>query len=176
MTKSTLLLGLTALALAGISAGCNETAELFGKTDDAGYDKVIYRVVNGIDQAAAPNPPPVVAGIGGSGAAAIPQLAAGAPAGVTQAMVEQGAESFGTVCSACHGAGGVGTPAAPALTDAEWINISGSYDDIVAVIHSGVPSPKQFPGAMPPLGGGNFNDEQVRAIAAYVFALSHQGT
>ena len=30
-------------------------------------------------------------------------------------------------------------------------------------------------GAMPPRGGGSFTDDQVRALAAYVFALSQQG-
>jgi hypothetical protein len=29
---------------------------------------------------------------------------------------------------------------------------------------------------MPPLGGGSFTDDQVRQLAAYVFALSHQGS
>jgi mono/diheme cytochrome c family protein len=28
---------------------------------------------------------------------------------------------------------------------------------------------------MPPMGGGSFTDEQVRAIAAYVYALSRAG-
>jgi mono/diheme cytochrome c family protein len=28
---------------------------------------------------------------------------------------------------------------------------------------------------MPPKGGGSFDDQQVAAIAAYVYALSHQG-
>ena len=34
-------------------------------------------------------------------------------------------------CSACHGPAAAGTPAAPSLADAEWLNISGSYDEIV---------------------------------------------
>ena len=69
-----------------------------------------------------------------------------------------------------------GTPAAPSLADAEWLNISGSYDEIVQTIHTGVPKPKAHPGSMPPLGGGSFTDDQVRQLAAYVFALSHQGS
>jgi cbb3-type cytochrome c oxidase subunit III len=90
-------------------------------------------------------------------------------------MVEAGAQSFGTVCSACHGPGGAGTAAAPKLADNTWLHISGSFDEIVQIIHSGVPNPMEAPAPMPPLGGGNFSDEQVRQIAAYVFALSHQG-
>jgi mono/diheme cytochrome c family protein len=162
-----LLVCLSVLSL----AGCGE---LPGIPQDGGYEAVAYRERESIGQPAQPNPPPVVAGIGGAGGGAIPALPAGAPAGVTQAMVEEGAQQFGTVCSACHGAAGAGTPAAPALNDAEWLNISGAYDEIVNVIHTGVASPEQYPGAMPPLGGGSFNDEQVRAIAAYVFALSNQ--
>lgn len=165
--KRPALLCLSVLAL----AGCGEIP---GVPQDGGYEVVASRERESIGQPSRPNPPPVVAGIGGAGGGAIPALPAGAPAGVTQAMVEEGAQQFGTVCSACHGAGGAGTPAAPALNDAEWLNISGAFDDIVNVIHTGVPSPEQYPGAMPPLGGGSFNDEQVRAIAAYVFALSNQ--
>src|SRR5687768_13355071 len=84
---------------------------------DDGYDKVANRSRDDIGEAAAP-PPPAYTGPIGSGAGAVPQLAAGAPAGVTQEMVETGAQQFGTVCAACHGAGGAGTAAAPALNDA----------------------------------------------------------
>lgn len=158
---------LGAAGVAGVLTGC------FLLPDD-GYEKVTYRERDALPAAAAPPPPPVVAGLG-AGGAAVPQLAAGAPAGVTQEMVDAGAQAFGTVCSACHGAGGAGTPAGPALADATWLNISGAYDEIVGIIQSGVPNPVQAPAPMPPLGGGNFNEEQVRQLAAYVFALSHQG-
>jgi mono/diheme cytochrome c family protein len=141
---------------------------------DDGYEKVAYREREALPSAATPEPPPVVAGMG-AGAGAVPQLPAGAPADVTQEMVEAGAQSFGTVCSACHGPGGAGTAAAPKLADNTWLHISGSFDEIVQIIHSGVPNPIESPAPMPPLGGGNFSDEQVRQIAAYVFALSHQG-
>lgn len=161
-----LALGLSAIALSAALAGCDFVP-------DDGYDKVARRVRGDGPVAAAPAPPPYVAGVGG-GAATVPQLAAGAPAGVTQEMVEAGAQQFGTVCAACHGAGGAGTGAGPQLNDAEWLNISGSYDEIVAVISNGVPVPRQFPAPMPPRGGGPFDDEQVRQLAAYVFALSHQ--
>jgi len=157
------------MALGGVAAGC----ELPGMPDGP-FTPLAFRERESIGMPSRPNPPPVVAGIGGGGAAAIPTLAAGAPAGVTQEMVEEGAQLFGTVCSACHGPGGTGTPAAPVLNDAEWLNVSGEYDQIVGVIQTGVPTPQEFPGAMPPLGGGSFDEGQVRALAAYVFALSHQ--
>lgn len=164
-TVARLLTGAAATILV-FTAGCRGDY-------DGGYDKVAVRDRPQIAMAAAPDPPPVVAGIGGAAAAAVPTLAAGAPAGVTQAMVESGAQHFRTVCAACHGPGGGGTAAAPVLADQEWLNIAGSYDEIVGVITTGVPNPEQFPAPMPPLGGGSFSPDQVRELAAYVFALSH---
>lgn len=161
--------GLAALALGATLAACDLIPQ-------GGYAKVTDRTRDPIEIASNPAPPPVVPGIGSGGAGEIPKLAAGAPAGVTQAMVEQGADLYGTVCTACHGGGGQGTPAAPKLADSEWINIDGSFDQIVQVITNGVPQPKAHPGAMPPRGGGNFNEEQIRQISAYVFALSRQGS
>jgi mono/diheme cytochrome c family protein len=139
-----------------------------------GYAKLTHRVRDPIEIASHPPPPPARPGLLGGGASAVPQLPAGAPAGVTQAMVEQGAQQFGTVCSACHGPGGQGTAAAPKLADGQWINISGTYDEIDHIITTGVPNPKEHPAPMPPRGGGSFTDEQVRQLAAYVFAISHQ--
>lgn len=171
---NSLFRGLAALLLALPLTACEDLAERLGLSTDGGFEKVAYRDRQEIPRPARPNPPPVVAGIGGAGAAAIPVLLASAtPPGVSQAMVEEGAQLYGTACSACHGPAGAGTPAAPALNDEGWINISGAFDEIVNIIHSGVASPQQYPGMMPALGGGNFNEEQVRAIAAYVFALTN---
>lgn len=141
---------------------------------DGGYDKVTHREQEELPPPAYPEPPRVIAGIG-QGAAAARLVATNLPAGVTQAMVDQGQQAYGTVCVACHGPNGTGSPAGPALNDNQWLNITGQYPEIVQVINNGVPNPKEHPGAMPPKGGGNFNDEQVRALAAYVYALSHQG-
>ena len=139
-----------------------------------GYEPVTHRENEHISLISNPDPPPVTAPPLGSGGPAIDFASVTFPSGITEAMAQDGQQLFGTVCVACHGAGGSGTPAAPALNDAEWLNISGNYDDIVNVIHTGVANPVQYPGVMPALGGGNFDDEQVRAIAAYVFALSHR--
>lgn len=152
------------VALVGSAAGC-------WLLPDDGYEKVTHRTQSTMMMPAAVEPPPLVAGLGG-GTGDVPQLAAGAPAGVTQEMVEAGAQQFGTVCAACHGAGGAGTPAGPSLNDGGWLHISGSFEELVQIITVGVPNPIESPAPMPPLGGGNFNEEQVRQIAAYVFALS----
>src|SRR5690606_8563622 len=96
------------------------------------------------------------------------------PEGVTQEMVAAGETLFGGggMCFACHGANGAGGPLAPALNDSEWLNIEGSYDEIVEVVNTGVPNPVQFPAPMLPRGGTQITDEQVREVAAYVYSIS----
>jgi mono/diheme cytochrome c family protein len=155
-------------AVAALLAGC-EPGDAKG-----GYSKVVYRDDAAVPRAAYPDPPPVTPGasVGGSQARIV---ATNLPQGITQAMVDEGQDQFGTVCAACHGQGGTGSAAGPALNDAQWLNISGQYPEIVTIINNGVATPKQYPAAMPPKGGGGFDDAQVRAIAAYVFALSRQG-
>lgn len=80
----------------------------------------------------------------------------------------------GGTCTACHGQDAKGTAVAPDLTDTQWINGDGSYDFIVHTVHTGVPQPKQHPAPMPPMGGATLTDEQVNAVAAYVYSLSHK--
>jgi mono/diheme cytochrome c family protein len=161
---------LLSLPVVAAVAGCKPIKE-------GGYDAQVSRTPayqTQLAEATNPPPPPVVAGMGAGGAE--PKLVArNLPAGVTQAMVDQGQQAFGTVCAACHGPGGKGTASAPALNDNQWIWITGQYPEIVARIKEGVPQPKQHPAPMPPRGGGSFTDEQVNQIAAYVYALSHQG-
>lgn len=96
------------------------------------------------------------------------------PEGVTQEMVASGDEIFnsGSTCTSCHGAQAAGGPLAPALNDAEWLHIDGSLDAIVQIINDGVAQPLQFPAAMPARGGSPLTDEQVRDVAAYIFAIS----
>ncbi len=93
------------------------------------------------------------------------------PAGVTAAMVADGRKQFGTTCVVCHGPDAGGTQLAPSLRDGEWLNVSGGYEEIVTLIHAGVPEPRQHPVPMPPRGGGPFTEEQVRALAAYVYSM-----
>lgn len=103
-----------------------------------------------------------------------PQLPADAPEGVTQEMVAQGQEIFTGVgnCYTCHGQDATGTQLAPDLTDDEWINVEGTYESIVEVVNTGVPQPVQHPSPMPPMGGAQLSEDQVRAVAAYVYAIS----
>jgi len=80
----------------------------------------------------------------------------------------------GGTCTACHGQDAKGTAVAPNLTDTQWINGDGSYDFIVHTVTNGVPQPKQHPAPMPPKGGAQLTDDQVKAVAAYVYSLSHK--
>ena len=155
------------LALAVAAAGCRPGG-------DYGYDRVSHRTDPEVPEATNPDAPPVPAG-GLAGAAQAKLVAQNLPSGVTQAMVDEGQQLYGTVCSACHGPAGAGTPTCPSLADAKWIHITGAYPEIVTIVTNGVPQPREYPAPMPAKGGGAFDDAQVRAIAAYVYALSHQG-
>lgn len=108
--------------------------------------------------------------------AAVAQEKAAAPAGVTPAAIAKGDTIYHKtgMCYACHGTNAEGT-VGPNLTDAEWLHGDGSYDMIVATVTSGVPADKAKKGIpMPPKGGSSITDEEVKAVAAYVYSLSHK--
>lgn len=96
------------------------------------------------------------------------------PPGVTEEQVEEGRQLFSgqAGCMACHGPNAGGSTLAPDLTDDEWLHLSDpGVDALAELIISGVPEPQQYPAPMPPMGGANLSDEQVRALAAYVASL-----
>jgi cbb3-type cytochrome c oxidase subunit III len=98
------------------------------------------------------------------------------PAGVTKDMVAKGKSVFGGagLCLACHGVdakGGIG----PNLTDQTWLHGDGSYDTLVTLITTGVqPKDSKTGQMMPPKGGSAISEADVRAVAAYVWSLSHK--
>jgi len=99
-----------------------------------------------------------------------------APAAVTPAAIALGDSLFHSKanCYACHGANAQGA-VGPNLTDAEWIHSDGSYDAIVKQITTGVTaeeSKSKIP--MPPKGGSQITDDEVKAVAAYVYSFSHK--
>lgn len=101
------------------------------------------------------------------------------PASITPAMIALGDSIFhgrigASSCQACHGAGGKTGAAAPDLTDGEWLHSDGSYEGIANTIKAGVMSPKQFSSVMPPYGGVMLPDDRWRAVAAYVYSVSHK--
>ena len=97
------------------------------------------------------------------------------PEGMTQEMVAQGKTLFqgAGICAACHGPEGKGVPNLGAdLSDDEWLHSDGSYDAIVNQIMKGVTAAESKTGvAMPAKGGSAITDEQVKAVAAYVYSL-----
>jgi mono/diheme cytochrome c family protein len=109
------------------------------------------------------------------------QAPAGAPvpsaaAAVSPELIAQGDKIFHGAgnCYACHGSNAEGL-VGPNLTDAEWIHSKGTLDDIVAQVNHGVLKEESKSGIpMPPKGGSTISDDDVKAVAAYVYSLSHK--
>ena len=102
------------------------------------------------------------------------------PTGATRKMVTLGERIYhgqvgGAPCTGCHGDAGEGTPLGPPLTGKKWLWSDGSYTGIAKTVREGVPQPKQYRSPMPPMGGAQLTPEQVSAVAAYVWGLSHRG-
>lgn len=101
------------------------------------------------------------------------------PAGATAEMVTDGRALYRTgTCTICHGFLGKGG-AGPDLTDIVFLHNSGKFEEIIDIINTGVPvekfkSPSSQPGLfMLPRGAMGLTDAQLRALAAYVWTLSH---
>lgn len=97
-------------------------------------------------------------------------------AAITPELIAQGDKIFHGPgnCYACHGTNAQGS-VGPNLTDAEWIHSKGTYEDIVAQVMKGVPKEESKSGiVMPPRGGSTISDDDVKAVAAYVYSLSHK--
>ncbi len=154
----------------------------------------IYRIVYTPSAAAA-------AGSGGGGAAPCPAADAPAgpvaglrsdtdtgsaaggnapvPPGATAAMVTLGARVFrgevsGAGCTGCHGTDGGGSPLGPTLGSHRWLWSDGSFAGIRRTIAAGVPAPRKYRSPMPAMGGAELSDDEVAAVAAYVWTLSHR--
>jgi mono/diheme cytochrome c family protein len=113
----------------------------------------------------------------GATGAAQAQTSGTLPEGVTPAMVTQGTSIFKGpgMCTVCHGIDGKGGVGAN-LTDGTWLHSKGSYEEIVQQITTGVPQKESSNGIpMPPKGGSSINEAQLKAVAAYVWTLSHPG-
>ena len=103
------------------------------------------------------------------------------PPGATAQQVALGKKIFhgevaGGTCAGCHGADGIGTPVGADLQSGTWLWGDGSLQSITDIIKTGVPKPKQHPGAMPPFGGVPLSDTDLAAVAAYVWAIGHRKT
>jgi len=101
------------------------------------------------------------------------------PAGATKEMLALGDRIFhgqvaAATCTGCHGANATGTPLGPDLTQPHWLWGDGSYAALAKTISAGVPQPKQYRSAMPPMGGAQLTPDQLSAVAAYIWGLSHR--
>ncbi len=102
----------------------------------------------------------------------------GGGAGLDARLLAQGDSIFNAIsCQRCHGANGAGADLGPSLVTGPWLHTTGTVDDIARVIATGI-TQAQLKGegrtrAMNPRGGpANLNDEQVRAVATYVYSIS----
>jgi glucose/arabinose dehydrogenase/mono/diheme cytochrome c family protein len=112
------------------------------------------------------------AGVAASSHAALPK-------GTTPEMVALGRKIYvgqigGAPCTACHGDNGEGSTLGPPLTAGHWLWGDGSYASIRRIIVRGVSQPKRYRNIMPPLGGAQLTHDEVSAVAAYVWTLSHR--
>ena len=98
---------------------------------------------------------------------------------ITPAMIARGDSIFhgqaaGGLCFGCHGMDGKGVPGvAPDLTAGKWLHGDGSYGAIMSTVELGVPKPQQAAAPMPPMGGAQLGPADIRAVAAYVYSLTH---
>jgi glucose/arabinose dehydrogenase/mono/diheme cytochrome c family protein len=107
-----------------------------------------------------------------------PDAGLSVPTGATSEMVALGDRIYhgqvgGASCAGCHGSDGKGTPLGPDLTDTKYLWNDGSWTGIAKTITDGVPQPKEYRSPMPPMGGAQLTDDQVKALAAYVWSMSH---
>jgi glucose/arabinose dehydrogenase/mono/diheme cytochrome c family protein len=103
------------------------------------------------------------------------------PEGASREMAVLGERIYrgqvgGAACTGCHGDAGEGSPLGPPLTGKKWLWSDGSYAGIKKTITEGVSQPKEYRSPMPPMGGAQLTPQQVSAVAAYVWGLSHRGS
>jgi mono/diheme cytochrome c family protein len=107
---------------------------------------------------------------------AVPVYGQTAAGGAGAALIARGDSVFHGPgnCYACHGSKGEGL-VGPSLVDAEWIHSKGSAEEIAAQVTKGIPKEQSKSGIpMPPKGGSTISDADIKAVAAYVHALSQK--
>ena len=104
----------------------------------------------------------------------------GLPFGITAELIEEGRGIYSKqgFCYVCHGYDGSGGAGAD-FTDDEWWHSDGTLEGIIGTIVTGVTAEQSRGGqaaVMDPRGGTQITDEQVRALAAYVWSLHLEGS
>ena len=98
------------------------------------------------------------------------------PEGVTDSAIAWGEALFRgpANCSRCHGDRGRGSGYGPDLADAIWWHGPGTFEWLVREITHGIPENLTVTGGrMPSRGWAPMNDADVRAVAAFVWSISH---
>ena len=98
------------------------------------------------------------------------------PAGVTDSAIAWGRLLFqgSANCSRCHGREGRGSEYGPDLADVIWWHGPGTYEWLVGEVTHGIPENLTVTGGiMPERGSVPMNQLDTRAVAAYVWAISH---
>ncbi|HWA56716.1 MAG TPA: cytochrome c [Gemmatimonadales bacterium] len=98
------------------------------------------------------------------------------PVGVTDSAIAWGRALFqgSANCSRCHGKAGRGTAYGPDLADAIWWHGPGTYEWLVKEVGHGIPEQLTVTGdPMPARGSAPMNELDTRAVAAYVWSISH---
>ena len=114
------------------------------------------------------------------GGAATRAAANATPTAVTPASIAIGDSIFhARGCRNCHGPDAKGRQNGPDLTSGKFLQMNGSYNDMVRVITDGVPTTAikdtSHKRAMPARGGTPpLTDDQIKAVAAFVWSLNHK--
>ncbi|HET7600367.1 MAG TPA: cytochrome c [Gemmatimonadales bacterium] len=98
------------------------------------------------------------------------------PPGVTDSSIAWGRSLFhgSANCAACHGDDARGTDEGPPLTGGLWLHGPGTYEWLVEQIKRGIPAHHTLSGKpMPMRGWANMPDQDVRAVAAYIWSITH---
>jgi mono/diheme cytochrome c family protein len=103
------------------------------------------------------------------------------PPALKATLVARGDSIFhARACARCHGPTASGTQNGPSLLGPTFLHIKGGYSEYVRIITTGVPQDsikdKTHRLNMQPRGGNQnpLNDDDIRAVAAYVYSLSHR--
>ena len=78
-------------------------------------------------------------------------------------------------CAGCHGAEGHGSESGPDLTDRAWLHGDGSFGMISKLVLHGVTRYESTEGTpMPMRGWAPINDDEVSAVAVYVWSIGRK--
>ena len=111
---------------------------------------------------------------------AAPQVSDGeSPEAPTAKVIAAGYDIYQAAgsCRSCHGELGRGGVGGPSLRDGEWLHIDPEMEQIAKLIARGVAEEeikaRRRPWAMDPNGGADLTPQDLEAVTAFVWALSH---